>query len=63
MKANVNIVFGLLSVFVGGIVGFLIVRTLLGMVRRKKRAAQVASFDFYVETPTLSGPEAQSAVQ
>ena len=63
MKANMHIVFGLLSVLVGGIVGFLIVRTLLGSVRRKERAAQAASFDFYVETPTISEPGSQSAVQ
>ena len=63
MKANRNFVFGLLSVLVGGIIGFLIVRTLLGSVRLKERAAQVASFDFYVETPIISGPGSQSAVQ
>ncbi len=63
MKANMHIVFGLLSVLVGGIVGFLIVRTLFGSVRRKERAAQVASFDFYVDTPIVFGPGSQSAVQ
>jgi hypothetical protein len=40
------------SVFLGGLVGFWVVKGFLGASRKRKLGKEVASFDFYVDSPT-----------
>ena len=63
IKSNKNIILALVSLFVGGLVGFLMVRRLLGSAREKRLRSEVASFDFYVDSPPLVEPRAKSSIQ
>lgn len=51
-----------LSVLLGGLVGFLVVKMISGSRRRRRLGEEVATFDFYVDGPEPStSPEDETA--